>query len=166
MKFILLISSLLIVISLTNCKAKPKVKDVEYTQEGENKQELDTPLGLVQKDINLKAIEGKKLYWVQTLYNDDSKSISETKRAYIILQAKGQMQVQSICNMGAGTYKLNQKAIEIRANMTTKIACKEPTVEYKYFQDLRSATLAFQVGNKIFFDLKGHTGTMEFEIRD
>lgn len=166
MKIILLVSSLLIVISLTNCKAKPKVKDVEYTQEGENKQESDTPLELVQKNINLKTVEGKKLYWVQTLYSNGSESKPENKRAHVVFLPKGQMQIQSICNMGKGTYKLDKKSIDIFVNMTTKIACKEPTVEYKYFQNLRSATLAFQVGNKIFLDLKGHAGTMEFEIRD
>ena len=166
MKLSLLICSLLIVISLTNCKAKPKVKDVEYTQEGDKQQKLDTSLELVQKPISLNEIEGKKLYWIQTLYNDDSKSISKTKRAFIILQPKGQLLVQSICNKGVGTYKLDETTIGISANMTTKVACKKSTIEYKYFQDLRSVTLAFQIGNKIFFDLKGHAGTMEFEIQN
>jgi len=153
-------------INLISCKSNKGVsKPVSDTYTG-TITEPDLVLGEVQKAIQIKNILGKKLFWVQTLYNNDTKAVPSTKRAYIVFHEKEKLSIQSICNKGAGTYSLNEKSIQIQASMMTRVACKEATIEYNYFKDLNASSMAFQIGNKIFIDLKGHKGTMEFELAE
>lgn len=166
MKVLWIVLSFWLSINLISCKSNKTVSKPVINTYTETITEPDLVLGEVQKVIQIKNILGKKLFWVQTLYNNDTKAVPSTKRAYIIFNEKEKLKIQSICNKGAGTYSLDEKSIQIQASMMTRIACKEGTTEYNYFQDLNASTIAFQIGNKIFFELKGHKGTMEFEIVD
>jgi len=158
-----LIIVVLFIIGIVSCST---VKESEKSNNTNEVEEQSNTSNLEQKSIVLEDIVGKKLFWVQTLYNNDTKSVPSEKRAYIVFQEKGNLQIQSVCNMGRGMFVLNDKSIELNAQMTTKIACKTPSVEYKFFKNLSSAIIAFQKGNKIYFDLKMHEGTMEFEIEE
>jgi len=166
MRILWIILSFWLSFNVLSCKTKNEAVQTENSTEKENLTEPDLAMGEVQKAVQIKNILGKKLFWVQTLYNNDTKAVPSTKRAYITFKEEGKLEIQSVCNKGAGTYNLKDKSIQIQAAMMTKIACKEATIEYNYFKDLNASDIAFRIGNKVFFDLKAHKGTMEFELLD
>ena len=177
MKFIyLVIISFVLTVAVASCKTTHKAQATDLTTDPTTGQakEADTPMDLVQKPVILNHILGKKLYWVQTIYNDKSTSKpqeqeqeqEQERRAYIIFQEKNHLQIQSICNMGLGSYVLDDKSLALHLQMTTRMACKDAKTEYNYFKNLRSVNQMYQVGNKIIFSLASGEGTMEFELLD
>jgi len=127
-------------------------------------QEPDLAMELVQKTVNIEGIIGQKLFWIQTLYNNDTKVHPKKDIAYIIFEHKDKLSIQTDCNLGRGSYSVKEKTISMQVLQLTKIACLEST-ESIFLKDLNRASVIFQIANKIFIDLEGHSGTMEFEIR-
>ncbi len=163
MKLIILLLSASLFIALNSCKTTNKSTPKDST--GLEKGDDNLAMGEIQKPIQLNKLMGKKIFWVQTIYSNQSKDIPSEQRAYLIFKDKGQLEIQSICNKGAGSYSLNDKALNIQSNMITKIGCKEGTIEYHFFKDLNNSKNVYQIGNKIFIALKDNS-KMEFKIQD
>ncbi len=169
MKLIILLLSAGLSLGLNSCKTSNKVNSEEINSANSSTLELekennDLAMGEVQKSIPLKSIIGKKIFWIQTLYTNKTNDTPNNHSAYLIFREKSQLEVQSICNKGAGQFSLTEKSISININMMTRIACKDATIEYHFFKDLNNSKKAYQIGNKIFIILKENVGTMEFEV--
>ncbi len=154
---------LIIPFALISCKTTEESQKSDIKTE--SNKEFDTPLGLVQKAVNIDELVQKKLYWIQTIYNDGTIIAPTEKKAYVIFESKHVLKVQTDCNFGTGTYSVENKTIKLSILRLTKMACPE-TTESEFLKDLREATIVFTQGNKIFFDLKYDSGTMEFEIKE
>jgi len=121
-------------------------------------------LELIQSPVKLDQLYGKKLYWVQNIFPQKKNLKSEQKSTFIVFSKDGSLAIQSLCNTGRGQFKTSHQNINITAELTSRIACKESELEFQFFEGLRSTHSIYQTGNKIFFKTKGYSVLMEFEL--
>lgn len=112
--------------------------------------------------VNMDQIKAKTWYWVQTIYNNDTKIVPKEKSSFIIFNEEGKLLVNGDCNKASSSYTIEDKMIEIKPIMSTKMYCGDESKEKDFFKNLMAATTIFTKDGKLYMDLKADTGTMEF----
>jgi heat shock protein HslJ len=101
--------------------------------------------------------------WQQSLYNNDTKAVPTNPENYTLkLLPDGKVSIRADCNVGGGTYRLDDSRISIEITHTTMAACPPESLEQKYIRDLNAAAIYFFKGDVLYIDLKYDTGTMKF----
>jgi len=113
-----------------------------------------SPVGLV----------GPVWQWVQTLYNNDTKTIPPRSENYTVqFGADGTVKVRADCNRKGGTYSLQAQQIAIEITYSTRAACPEDSLEEPFVRDLMGSAIWFMKDGDLFIDLKYDTGTMRLK---
>ena len=101
--------------------------------------------------------------WQQSLYNNDTRAVPPNPENYTLkLLPDGNVSIRADCNVGGGTYRLDDSRISIEITHTTMAACPPESLEQKYIRDLNAAAIYFFDADILYIDLKYDTGTMKF----
>lgn len=147
----------LVALTIVSCNSLKKSND-------EKKDEVKTTENATAeiKAVEMNEIKGKTWYWVQTIYNNDTKLTPKDKSSFIIFNDEGKLAVKGDCNKGSSSYTINEKTIEIKPIMATKMYCGGESKEKDFFKNLMAAAIIFTKDGKLYIDLKADSGTMEF----
>ena len=156
--FVLVLSSIFFTQS---CKSVQDAKNITN-----NTMETNTSMDLIQKPIKIKDVEGKKLFWIQTLNKKETKITPSPKQSYISFSENNKLKINSDCNLGSASYKLNNTDFSLGPIIATKRFCGDESTEQQLFENLYNTAFVYQIGNKIFFNSKDNSVNMEFEIKD
>jgi len=109
------------------------------------------------------AIIGMRWKWVQTIYNNDTKTIPDEPDLYTLtLHPDGTVDVRADCNRGGGTYVKKGSSISLNITHTTMAMCPRGSLEGEFLRDLAAAATYFMAEGDLYIDLKFDTGTMKF----
>jgi len=147
----------LMALSLLSCNSLKKSND-------EKKEEVKTTENTTDKikAVKIDEIKGKTWYWVQTIYNNDTKLNPKEKSSFIVFKDEGKLLVNGDCNKASSSYIIDDKNIEIKPIMATKMYCGDESKEKDFFKNLMAAAAIFTKDGKLYIDLKADSGTMEF----
>jgi heat shock protein HslJ len=110
------------------------------------------------------GLVGPLWQWVQTLYNNDTKTIPPRSENYTVqFGADGTVKVRADCNRKGGTYSLREQQITIEITHSTRAACPEDSLEAQFVRDLMGGAIWFLKDGDLYIDLKYDTGTMSFK---
>jgi heat shock protein HslJ len=108
-------------------------------------------------------ITGTVWQWVQTLYNNDTKTVPAKPENYTIrFLENGNIEVKADCNQKGGTYSVEGKKLSIKLTISTMAACEPGSLEDAFVKDLTEAAIVFLKDGNLYLDLKYDTGTMNF----
>lgn len=114
-------------------------------------------------DVDSQKIIGIVWKWQQTIYNNDTKAIPPSPEQYTLnLLPDGNVNIRADCNVGGGSYSLQDRKISIEITHTTMAACPPESLGEVFIKDLNAATIFFMAGEDMYLDLMYDTGTMEF----
>jgi len=147
----------LVALTIVSCNSLKKSND-------EKKDEVKTAENTTAeiKAVDMNEIKGKTWYWVQTIYNNDTKVTPKEKSSFVIFNDEGKLAINGDCNKGSSSYTVNEKTIEIKPILSTKMYCGDESKENEFFKNLMAATVIFTKDGKLYIDLKADSGTMEF----
>jgi para-nitrobenzyl esterase len=113
------------------------------------------------------AVIGAVWQWVQTLYNDDTKTAPAKPENYTVqFLDDGKLKVKADCNMKGGTYSTEGKKLSIKITHSTMAACEPGSLEDRFVRDLAAGTAFFLKDGYLYLDVKHDTGTMKFSNRN
>jgi heat shock protein HslJ len=113
------------------------------------------------------AIVGAVWQWVQTLYNNDTKTAPARPENYTVqFLGDGKLKVKADCNMKGGTYSTEGKKLSITITNSTMAACETGSLEDRFVRDLAAGTAFFLQDGYLYLDMKYDTGTMKFSRRN
>ncbi len=105
--------------------------------------------------------------WVQTLYNNDTKTAPARPENYTVqFLEDGKLKVKADCNMKGGTYSTEGKKLSITITHSTMAACETGSLEDRFVRDLAAGTTFFLKDGYLYLDVKYDTGTMKFSKRN
>jgi heat shock protein HslJ len=108
-------------------------------------------------------ITGTVWQWVQTLYNNDTRTVPAKPENYTIrfLESKT-IAVKADCNQKGGAYSTEGKKLSITITHSTMAACEPGSLEDTFVRDLEAGAVFFFKDNDLYIDLKYDSGTMRF----
>jgi heat shock protein HslJ len=113
------------------------------------------------------VIVGTVWQWVQTLYNNDTKTAPAKPENYTVqFLEDGKLKVKADCNMKGGTYSTDGKKLSIKITHSTMAACETGSLEDRFVRDLAAGTAFFLQDGYLYLDVKYDTGTMKFSKRN
>jgi heat shock protein HslJ len=113
------------------------------------------------------AIIGAVWQWVQTLYNNDTKTAPARPENYTVqFLEDGKLKVKADCNMKGGTYSTEGKKLSITITNSTMAVCETGSLEDRFVRDLIAGTTFFLKDGCLYLDVKHDTGTMKFSKRN
>jgi heat shock protein HslJ len=113
------------------------------------------------------AIIGVVWQWVQTLYNNDTKTAPAKPENYTVqFLEDGKLKVKADCNLKGGTYSTEGKKLSITITHSTMAACETGSLEDRFVRDLAAGTIFFLQDGYLYLDMKYDTGTMKFSKRN
>jgi len=108
-------------------------------------------------------IQGIVWQWQETRYNDDRRAVPPKPERYAVrFGEEGQLDVRADCNLGGGTYALEDKRLTIEILTSTMAACEPGSLEDEFTRNLAAGAVLFLRGSDLYIDLKYDTGTMRF----
>ncbi len=108
-------------------------------------------------------ITGTVWQWVQTLYNDDRRSVPPKPANFTVqFLENGRVNVKADCNLKGGVYSRDGKRLSIEITHSTMAACEEGSLEEQFVRDLTAGDLFFLKEGDLYIDLKYDTGTMKY----
>jgi heat shock protein HslJ len=113
------------------------------------------------------AIIGTVWQWVQTLYNNNTKTAPAKPENYTVqFLEDGNVKVKADCNLKGGTYSTEGKKLSIKITHSTMAACETGSFEDRFVRDLAAGTTFFLQDSYLYLDMKYDTGTMKFSKRN
>ncbi len=88
--------------------------------------------------------------------------IDEPTRYEFMLLANGTIRIKADCNSGRGTYRIEGSAISVTVGSMTKVACPPDSLGEEFVQRLQEAASYRAEDGRLYIDLRGDGGTMEF----
>lgn len=108
-------------------------------------------------------ITGEAWQWVQTLYNNDTRTVPAKQDNYTVrFLENGNISVKADCNQKGGTYSLEGKKLSVKITHSTMAACETGSLEDQFVRDLMGAAVFFLKDGELYIDLKYDSGTMKF----
>lgn len=112
---------------------------------------------------NMQEITGTTWQWVQTLYNDDRKSVPADPKNYTVqFREDGTLSVKANCNQKGGVFSAEGNRLSIEITYSTMAACPEGSLEDEFVRGLSGAAIYFTKDGDLYIDLKYDSGTMRF----
>jgi len=110
------------------------------------------------------GLVGPVWQWVQTLYNNDTKTVPPRSESYTVqFGADGTVNVRADCNRKGGTYAIEGQQIAIKIAHSTRAACPDDSLEDRFVRDLTAGAIWFLRDGALYIDLKYDTGTMQLK---
>ena len=104
--------------------------------------------------------------WQQTLYGNGRKLMPTNPDRYTLkLLPDGRLNIRADCNLGGGSYTVNDDRISIEITHSTRAACPPESMDRDYVRDLNAAAKYFLKDDGLHIELKDDGGTMRF-VRD
>ena len=108
------------------------------------------------------AVLNKTWQWVSTGTPVETITVSAPERYTIFLSDTGRLQAQFDCNGGGGNYEIAPGQLSFGPLLSTKMACPDDTLDYRFAQDLQRVKLFFLQDGDLYLELPMDSGTMRF----
>jgi heat shock protein HslJ len=116
-----------------------------------------------EKRVGETKITGTVWQWVQTLYNNDTRTVPAKPENYTIQFLENtNIAVKADCNQKGGTYSVEGKKLSVKVTHSTMAACETGSLEDTFVRDLEAGAVFFFKDNDLYIDLKYDSGTMRF----
>jgi heat shock protein HslJ len=110
------------------------------------------------------GLVGPVWQWVQTLYNNDTKTIPPHPENFTVqFGADGTVKARADCNRKGGRYSANGQQIAIEITSSTRAACPDGSLEEQFVRDLMGSAIWFLKEGDLYIDLQYDTGTMRLK---
>lgn len=101
--------------------------------------------------------------WKKTSYSNDTEAVPGNPERYsITFREEGSFFGLADCNRIRGSYSLSGGQIVIGPITSTRAMCPPDSLDRVFLKDLERAVIIFFKGDRLYIDLKLHSGTMVF----
>jgi heat shock protein HslJ len=107
-------------------------------------------------------LAGTSWRWLSMITPVEEVTVDDPSVYLLNFLEDGQINIQSDCNSGSGTYEADDGALSINITSTTLALCPEGSLSDLFIRSLNAAAIYFDLDGNLHIDLFADAGTMIF----